>query len=278
MADNPLPSNEQGDAPVVPSRARRSLKEEAGPSSPRSRGRQKLKPAVDYGERFAPPRGKGPVKAVGDELQPRSRARRKAKPIDLDTGDTDQGSYRMGEQGGFPDQIAPRRRRGARSDEESGGYVRFHVRVDDGKMSIVNSQLVDSTLLMPTMIQGEYAYEITDGTRLLHADTIPDLGVVRSFSDPQGTREQLRHHTYRQSTYEFDVRVPADELTQSNLANVDIVLYRVKERAPTRVITTAAPLGTQFEREFREVTRVSGIPDDVLPDPLRRTRRPRSSS
>jgi hypothetical protein len=56
------------------------------------------------------------------------------------------------------------------------------------------------------------------------------------------------------------------------------VLYRVKERAPTRVITIAAPLGTQFEREFREVTRVSGIPDDVLPDPLRRTRRPRSSS
>jgi hypothetical protein len=131
---------------------------------------------------------------------------------------------------------------------------------------------------MPPTVQGEYAYEITDGTRLLHADSIPDLGVVRSFSNPHGTREQLRHHTYRQSTYEFDVRVPADELTQSNLANVDIVLYRVKERAPTRVITTAAPLGTQFEREFREVTRVSGIPDDVLPDSLRRTRRPWSSS
>ena len=156
--------------------------------------------------------------------------------------------------------------------------MRFHVRVEDGKMLIVDSHVVDSALVMPPTIHGEYAYEITDGTRLLHADTIPDLGVVRSFSDPYGTPEQLRHHTYRQSTYEFDVRVPAEELTQWNLSNIAIVLYRVKERAPTRVLTTATPLGTKFEREFREVTRVSGIPDDVLPGSLRGTGRPRSTT
>jgi hypothetical protein len=272
MADNSLPSNEQGGAPVVPSKARRSLKEQAERPSRRSRGRLKLKPAVDNEERFAAPPGKGPVKAVGYELQPRSQGRQKAKPTDFNTGETNQVSDRIDDHDAFPDQIAPRRRRGPRSAEESSRYVRFHVRVEAGKMSIVDSQVVDSALVMPPTIHGEYAYEITDGARLLHADTIPDLGVVRSFSDPHGTPEQLRHHTYRQSTYEFDVRVPEEELTQSNLSNIAVVLYRVKERAPTRALTTAAPLGTQFEREFREVTRISGIPDDVLPDSLRRTR------
>jgi hypothetical protein len=145
-------------------------------------------------------------------------------------------------------------------------------------MSIVDSHLVDSTLVMPTTIHGEYAYEVTDGTRLLHADTIPDLGVVRSFSDPNGTPEQLRHHTYRASTYEFDVRVPAEELTRAATSKIAVVLYRVKERAPSRTLTTAAPLGAQFERELREVTRVSGIPHDALPASLRRAPQPRSTT
>jgi hypothetical protein len=146
--------------------------------------------------------------------------------------------------------------------------MRFRVHVESGAMSIVDSQLVDSDLLLPTTIQGEYVYEITDGTRLLHADTVPDPGVVRSFSDPKGTPEQRRHHTYRQSTYDFDVRVPAEELTRASLPKLEIVLYRVKEHPPTRAVAKAAPLGVQFGHELREVTRMTGIPHTLLPSSL----------
>jgi hypothetical protein len=150
------------------------------------------------------------------------------------------------------------------------------MRVEDGKMSIVDSHIVDSELMMPPTLYGEYAYEVTDGATVLHADSIPDLGVVRSFADPNGTREQLRHHTYRESTYEFDVRVPADQLVGAALSKIAVVLYRVKEQAPTRALTTRVPLGTQFERELREVTRVSRIPPAALPSSLRKAPRRRS--
>ena len=136
-------------------------------------------------------------------------------------------------------------------------------------MSIVDSHLVDSELALPSALHGEFAYEVSDGTRLLHADSLPDLGVVRSFSKPDGTREQRRHHTYRQSTYEFDARAPARELVDAALSHTAIVLYRVKEPTAPAAITTAAPLARQFERHLREITRVSEIPRDALPESLR---------
>src|SRR5687768_17907606 len=48
-------------------------------------------------------------------------------------------------------------------------------------------------------------YEVTEGDRLLHAGSIPDLGVVRSFAYADGTLEQQTHHTYELPTYEFNV-------------------------------------------------------------------------
>ena len=137
-------------------------------------------------------------------------------------------------------------------------------------MSIVDSHFVDSDLAMPSTIHGEHAYEVSLGDRLLHVDTIPDLGVVRGFSDPHGALEQRRHHIYRQTSYDFDVRVPAAELTQRALPKIEIALYRAKDLAPTRRLSQAAPLGAQFERELREITRLSGIPRSALPNSLRR--------
>jgi hypothetical protein len=181
------------------------------------------------------------------------------------------GSRRSGSgrrQNELDDQIA-RRGRGAGGREAPRGYVRFRVHVEDGQMSIVDSHLVDSELAMPATIHGEHAYEVSLGNRLLHADTIPDLGVVRGFADPQGTPEQQRHHIYQQTSYDFDVRVPATELTPRALPNIEIALYRSKDRAPTRRLTETAPLGVQFERELREVARLSGIPGSALPSSLR---------
>jgi hypothetical protein len=258
-----------------------SLKGEAMDVRPRARGRLKMKPPADGDERVEPPKGRGPVKKDGPGPAPRSTRGKKAKPTDTKAAKAAAAAARKAPgrrraEDELPDQVPGRRRRTRSPGEGSGRYVRFRMRVEDGKMSIVDSHLVDSELMMPSTLYGEYAYEVTDGSTVLHADSIPDLGVVRSFADPNGTREQLRHHTYRESTYEFDVRVPADHLIGAALSKISVVLYRVKEQAPTRALTTRVPLGTQFERELREVTRVSRIPLAVLPSSLRKAPRRRS--
>jgi len=275
MAERKRPSKPEAGTPVGPSRAMGSLKGEATDARPRVRGPLNVKPPADGDERVEPPKARGPVKKEGPGPNPRSNRGKKAKPTDTKAAAKAAAAARKapgrrGAEDELPDQAPGRQRRTRSPGQGSGRYVRFRMRVEDGKMSIVDSHLVDSELMMPPTLYGEYAYEVTDGVSVLHADSIPDLGVVRSFADPNGTREQLRHHAYRESTYEFDVRAPADPLVGAALSRISVVLYRVKEQAPARPLTTLMPLGAQFERELREVTRVSHIPPAALPSSLRK--------
>jgi hypothetical protein len=161
-------------------------------------------------------------------------------------------------------------------EEAPEGYVRFRMQVDDGRMSILGSHFVDSTSVTSPVLGGNFAYEVSDGEKRLHVGSLPDLGVTRSFANPSGPLELRRHHITPLSRYEFDVRVPVPALRRAVLKNIQITLYRVKERAPSMVLG-AAPLGTQFERELGVVARVQGIPTDMLPremqQPSRRRRR-----
>jgi hypothetical protein len=165
------------------------------------------------------------------------------------------------------DQIAakpPASKRALGATRRRGGYVRMRIRMDDGVMSIVDTHHVDSELALPTRLLGSNAYDVTLGDRLLHADSIPDVGVSRSFAnpDPNAPPEQRGHHFHELSMYEFDVRVPVGDLTKADLPKVAITYYRVKEHVDTPL--AAVPLATQYDKEMREVSRIVGLPDSVL--------------
>ena len=68
----------------------------------------------------------------------------------------------------FPDQT------GLRTTPSPGeGYVRLRIHVDEeGEASVVASHFVRSTLVQPSMLQGNYAYEVTEGENRLHLDSI----------------------------------------------------------------------------------------------------------
>ncbi len=159
-------------------------------------------------------------------------------------------------------------------EEAPEGYVRFRMEVNDGRLSIVGSHFVNSTLVTPSILGGNFAYEVSEGEKRLHVGSLADLGVTRSFANPSGPLELRRHHITPLSRYEFDVRVPAPALRRAALKNIQITLYRVKERAPGMILG-AAPLGTQFEREVRVVARVQGIPTDLLPSEMKKPSRRR---
>jgi len=226
-------------------------------------------PTKPEGDRAVePPRRKGPTK--GDRA-PAVKAGKGAKtklPVEVATkrAAADAATRKMAGRGAPPElgDQHPARRRGKAAER----YVRLRVRVDDGDLSIVDSHVVEGPLAQATTFEGGYAYEVTDGDRLLHAGSIPDLGVGRSFAHPNGTLEQRRHHTLTLSTYEFNARVPAEALKRASLPKTAVVLYRVKERPPTRTALarplSAAPLGEQRAREMREVGRVVGLPPSVL--------------
>jgi hypothetical protein len=95
-------------------------------------------------------------------------------------------------------------------------------------------------------------------------DSIPDLGVRRSFTNITGINDETREQITQLSTYEFDIRIPEKELKAETLPEIAINLYRTKE--PSAKMTLGIkPLSIQFERDLREVARLKGIKAEKLP-------------
>ncbi len=237
MSDQSLPEKPAAGAPLVPARAKGPRKREGVLPTRRIKGKTLLKQK---------PMNRG-----------KKRIPSKARTLAPEVGGP--GTEQVGRKpvAGPPDK-----------------YVRLRLRVENGQMSVVDSHEVEGTLIEPHTIHGNFAYEVIREQRRLYGDSIPDLGVTRSFSDPEGALEQRGHHITELSSYEFNARVPAKELGRAALSKIEIALYRVKERAPEKPLGIA-PLSVQFERELREVARLKGIPADKLPPSIQKQQRPR---
>jgi hypothetical protein len=166
----------------------------------------------------------------------------------------------------YPDQVVKPTQRG-RSGPTREQYIRLRIRVRDGRLSLLDSHLVDGPLAQTQRFSGTNAYEITLGDRLLHADSLPDLGVQRSFVNPSGPPEQRGHFITERAVFEFTARVPAHEVTKETIGQMTVRLYRLKAEARTDHLA-ATSLSRQFERQVRPVAELIGLPASVLPDAI----------
>lgn len=164
--------------------------------------------------------------------------------------------------GGYPDQ-RPRRTR-SQPPAQPEQYIRLRIRVNNGRLSVIDSHLVDGPLAQANSFPGANAYEITLDNRLLHSGALPDLGVQRSFMNLNGPKEQHGHHFTERDIYEFTARVPAHEITGDTFKRITVRLHRVKGETRSPQIG-GANLATQFEREMRPVAELVGLPGSVLP-------------
>lgn len=171
------------------------------------------------------------------------------------------------------DEQRPRRTRGGSGEQ----YVRLRIQVRNGRLSVIDSHLVDGPLGQVTGFPGSHAYEVTLGGRLLHAGALPDLGVQRSFPNLKGPAEQRGHYVTERDVYEFTARLPADEVTPETIDKITVRLLRVKEEARAERLG-GMPLSTQFERELRTVAELVGLPESALPQAIeaRGARTPRA--
>jgi len=145
-------------------------------------------------------------------------------------------------------------------------YIRLRIRVNNGRLSVIDSHLVDGPLGQGGGFPGTNAYEVTLGDRLLHAGALPDLGVQRSFPNPKGPRQQRGHYLTERNVFEFMARLPASEVNSETIGKIAVRLLRVKEAASVQRLD--APLGTQLERETRPIAELVGLPESVLPDAI----------
>jgi hypothetical protein len=144
-------------------------------------------------------------------------------------------------------------------------YLRLRLHVENSELSVVEARKVDGPLIMPDTIDGNLAYEVTVGSNRIAAGSIADVGVNRSFPNPQGVPGQEGHFFVELPSYEFNVRIPRENLSPSTLPKAEVAIYRVK--SPVKQSIGDKPLRSQFSNELREVARLKGIPVKKLSKP-----------
>jgi hypothetical protein len=170
----------------------------------------------------------------------------------------------------FGDQMPPRKRRAAGSSSGGSGaeqYIRLRVRVSRDRLTVLDSHLVDGPLSQTQTFATANAYEVSVGDRLLHAGALPDLGMQRSFVNPDGPPDQHGHHFTERPIYEFTARVPAHEVTPETISKIAIRLHRIKEEARATRLGSEV-LAEQFSREVRPMAELVGLPESVLPEAI----------
>jgi hypothetical protein len=153
-------------------------------------------------------------------------------------------------------------RAAAEAPKES--YLRLRVRVTGNKMSVVDIAQVEGPLAQPDMLAGNFVYEVAHAGKRLAVEHVPDLGVRRSYPRKDGPLEGRVHHLEPMSTFEFNVRVASDVLSQAALPQTEIALYQVKADTPPHPMN-AQVLSAQFSQNLREVARMKGIDTESLP-------------
>jgi hypothetical protein len=162
------------------------------------------------------------------------------------------------------DQVVRATRKQPKAAAGTEQYVRIRIRVRDDRLSVIDSHLVDGPLAQARRFSGANAYEVTVGDKLLFAESLPDLGVQRSFVNPSGPPEQHGHHITERTVYEFMARVPANEVSPESIGKMAVRLLRVKDETRTDRLGST-PLTRQFERQIRQVAEIVGLPISVLP-------------
>lgn len=156
---------------------------------------------------------------------------------------------------------------GRRAGHPGEQYVRLRIQVRGDRLSVIDSHLVDGPLSQSATFQGSNAYEVTYQDRLLHAGTIPDLGMQRSFPNLEGPAEQRGHHLTARDVVEFAARVPADEVTADTIDGIQVRLHRLEE-ATSAPRLGAAPLAVQLEGRVSPIAELVGLPESTLPEAI----------
>ena len=155
------------------------------------------------------------------------------------------------------------------TDDDGPGYVRVRLRVRDDEVTVLSAKSVEGPLV-DDKLHGALAYEVLLGKKRVAAGAIPDVGEKRSFPAPKARGAQSGHFITPLDSYEINVRVPKDTVSLESLSRREVALYRVKEELPvehTHELRDIA-IGTQFDRQVREVARIKGLQPDKQAKPI----------
>jgi hypothetical protein len=118
------------------------------------------------------------------------------------------------------------------ADETAPGYLRLRFRVENGEVLVRGVTFVEGPLDRPQTLSAGLGYQARVGRRSVAVGDVPEFTERRSFPDPTGRAGMERHHIAEMPFQDFTVRIPADQITEDELADLNVELFRWRGRGP----------------------------------------------
>jgi hypothetical protein len=137
-------------------------------------------------------------------------------------------------------------------------YLRLTIHNESGELTVVAVRQVEGPLTAPETLPTGVAWDVSVGNRRISTGHVPDAGVVRAFANQDVPEPQGRHRFWEASSFDFNVRMPRQEVAPALLPDLRISLYRL-HKAPERPLGTE-PLHQQLSKdEFTEIGHLEGL-------------------
>src|SRR5260370_37471862 len=104
------------------------------------------------------------------------------------------------------------------------GYIRLHVRVTNGQLSVIGAQAVAGPLVQNQSLHHDYAYEVTVGANRVAVESLPNPEEWSSYPNPHGVQGQEGHHITHAASYDLTVRIPRQALSLAELPQMENAL------------------------------------------------------
>lgn len=167
---------------------------------------------------------------------------------------------------GYNDQVERKKRK-----MKEPGYVILQMRVQNGKISVINSRKLEGPFIEnENIIQNGIVYEALLKDQRIAIGSIPDYGEQRSFARPDSSQEG--HYITILPSFDFNVKVSTEKITLKDLPNIKLNLYRFKEHVPDLSLTKM-PLNVQYKKEIRTVAEMNGIRIEQLNENVKKSLR-----
>jgi hypothetical protein len=147
-------------------------------------------------------------------------------------------------------------------------YLRLTVHNENGELTVVAAREVDGPLTVPEVLPSGVSWDVSVGNRRISMGHVPDAGIVRAFANRDVPEPEGRHGFNEVSSFDFNVRIPRQEMTPDLLPNLRLSLHRL-HKVPEQALGTQ-PLRQQLsEEELTEIGHLEGLSGARLAEPAR---------
>lgn len=110
------------------------------------------------------------------------------------------------------------------------GFLRVRMQLVDGSRLTVRAvRFVPDASIAEEPPRPGHVYEVVADGRTVTSGNLTDLGVRRSYGDPDAPPDRRGHLIIRDPDPEFTVRIPAGELSQAEAEQAEVRLYELAD-------------------------------------------------